>query len=93
MSSQYVLASQVSPIHTRRAIRVRLVRKYEVPELRGRATSKSKECLFHDEEEIVDVPTELETLIGKAMVFKDESGADEVDSPNKIVLPRKPEGN
>lgn len=23
----------------------------------------------------------------------DESGADEVDSPNKIVLPRKPEGN
>nr|GMC60935.1 replication factor A protein 1-like [Ipomoea batatas] len=50
MPSQYVLASQVSPIHTRRAIRVRLVRSYEVPELRGRAISKSKECLFHDEE-------------------------------------------
>nr|GMD40455.1 protein FAR1-RELATED SEQUENCE 5-like [Ipomoea batatas] len=146
MSSQYVLASQVSPIHTRRAKRVRLVRKYEVPELRGRATSKSKECLFHDKEsgdlyvpamitgiessgewvadassdapfllwdrectellgmtadclyssyehDNVDVPTELETLIGKAMVFKDESGTDEVDSPNKIVLPRKPEGD
>nr|GMC60937.1 protein FAR1-RELATED SEQUENCE 5-like [Ipomoea batatas] len=42
--------ARVSPIHTRRAIRVRLVRSYEVPELRGRAISKSKECLFHDEE-------------------------------------------
>nr|GMD69662.1 protein FAR1-RELATED SEQUENCE 5-like [Ipomoea batatas] len=70
MPSQYVLASQVSPIHTRRAIRVRLVRSYEVPALRGQAISKSKECLFHDEEEVVDVPTELESLIGKAMVFK-----------------------
>nr|GMC60693.1 replication protein A 70 kDa DNA-binding subunit-like [Ipomoea batatas] len=70
MPFQYVLASQVSPIHTRRAIRVRLVRSYEVPELRRRAISKSKECLFHDEEEDVDVPTKLESLIGKAMVFK-----------------------
>nr|GLL19845.1 replication factor A protein 1-like [Ipomoea trifida] len=50
MPSQYVLASQVSPIHTRREIRVRLVRSYEVHELRRRAISKSKECLFHDEE-------------------------------------------
>nr|GMD21664.1 protein SIEVE ELEMENT OCCLUSION B-like [Ipomoea batatas] len=49
--------------------------------------------LYQQTKENVDVPTELETLIGKAMVFKDESGADEVDSPNKIVLPRKPEGN
>nr|GMC58004.1 uncharacterized protein LOC109189832 [Ipomoea batatas] len=47
-----------------------MVRSYEVPELRRRAISKSKECLFHDEEENVDVPTELESLIGKAMVFK-----------------------
>nr|GMD13129.1 protein FAR1-RELATED SEQUENCE 5-like [Ipomoea batatas] len=93
MPSQFVLASQVTPIHTRRAMRLRLVRTYEVPELRGRATSKSKECLFHDEEENVDVPTELESLIGKAMVFKDESGADEVNSPNNVVLPRKPTGD
>nr|GMC63307.1 uncharacterized protein LOC109164573 [Ipomoea batatas] len=199
MPSQYVLASQVSPIHTRRAIRVRLVRSYEVPALRGQAISKSKECLFHDEEcdrkwqngtvryklvvrvadagsdapfllwdrecsellgmtadslysrsvkEVVDVPTELESLIGKAMVFKvnikkdykqnygsafgvtkilndenivaaycssfgvdqekdliskmledygneysedDESGGDEVNSPNNIIKPRQQE--
>nr|GMC75315.1 uncharacterized protein LOC109169488 [Ipomoea batatas] len=189
MSSQYVLASQVSPIHTRRAIRVWLVRTFKEPELHGRATRAknvssttkrlSKEstpmrsisitsivsqstdirdfisgsvvittiadlyqqtksgdfyvpvmitgiessgewvadassdapfllwdrectellgmtadCLYSSyEHENVDVPTELETLIGKAMVFKDESGADEVNSPNKVVLPRKPEGN
>nr|GMC67757.1 replication protein A 70 kDa DNA-binding subunit D-like [Ipomoea batatas] len=50
MPSQYILASQITPLHTRRAVRVRLVRTYEVPELRGGITSKSKECLFHDEE-------------------------------------------
>nr|GMD55720.1 putative transposase [Ipomoea batatas] len=50
MPSQYILASQITPLHTRRAVRVRLVRTYEVPELQGGITSKSKECLFHDEE-------------------------------------------
>nr|GLL37774.1 uncharacterized protein LOC109179287 [Ipomoea trifida] len=53
MPSQYILASQITPLHTRRAVRVRLVRTYEVPELRGGITSKSKECLFHDEEKTV----------------------------------------
>nr|GMD43186.1 replication factor A protein 1-like [Ipomoea batatas] len=41
--------------------------------------------------EVVDVPTELESLIGKAMVFKDESGGDEVNSPNNIIKPRQQE--
>nr|GMC86057.1 replication factor A protein 1-like [Ipomoea batatas] len=192
-------------------MRLRLVRTYEVPELRGRATSEvritssydatklwfnhycpeytefkaklSKEStpmrtisttsivsqstdlrdfisgsvvittiadLYQQTEENVDVPTELESLIGKAMIFKvnikknpkqnygyafsvmkilndenivaaycsafgadqekdliskmieeygdeetddDESGADEVNSPNNVVLPRKPTGD
>nr|GMD89869.1 replication factor A protein 1-like [Ipomoea batatas] len=109
------------------------------------------DCLYSSyEHENVDVPTELESLIGKAMVFKvnikknpkqnygyafsvmkilndenivaaycsafgadqekdliskmieeygdeetddDESGADEVNSPNNVVLPRKPTGD
>nr|GMD56699.1 putative transposase [Ipomoea batatas] len=138
MSSQYVLASQVSPIHTRRAIRVRLskestpMRSISTTSIVSQSTDlrdfisgsvvittiadlyqqtksgdfyvpamitgieSSGEWYYIDvkqKDENVDVPTELETLIGKAMVFKDESGADEVDSPNKIVLPRKPEGN
>ncbi|XP_031106179.1 uncharacterized protein LOC116010813 [Ipomoea triloba] len=65
MPSQYILASQITPLHTRRAVRVHLVRTYEVPELRGGITSKSKECLFHDEE-----GTYIHATIPKEDVFK-----------------------
>nr|GMD14576.1 replication protein A 70 kDa DNA-binding subunit-like [Ipomoea batatas] len=37
-------------MHRDRSIRVRLVRTYEVPEVRGGQASKSKELLFHDVE-------------------------------------------
>nr|GMC89013.1 replication factor A protein 1-like [Ipomoea batatas] len=110
MPSQYILAFQITPLHTRRAVRVRLVRTYEVPELRGGITSKSEvritssydatkmwinhsspeftektvlndfitgtvvistlADLYMQTEEKGEVPTELETMIGKAMVFK-----------------------
>nr|GMD05771.1 protein FAR1-RELATED SEQUENCE 5-like [Ipomoea batatas] len=53
MPSQYILESQI----TRLALYIQgeqfevwLVRTYEVPEMRGSNTSKSKECLFHDKE-------------------------------------------
>nr|GMC68197.1 protein FAR1-RELATED SEQUENCE 5-like [Ipomoea batatas] len=96
MPSQYVLASQVSPIHTRRAIRVRLVRSYEVPELRRRAISKSKECLFHDEEgTYIHGTISREDVVKYRTVFvkgKDETVGDEVNSLNNIVQARKQEG-
>nr|GME12565.1 replication factor A protein 1-like [Ipomoea batatas] len=44
-------------------MRMRLVRTYEVPELRGRATSKSKECLFHDEEKYEYLAIEMSTSL------------------------------
>nr|GMD88192.1 replication protein A 70 kDa DNA-binding subunit D-like [Ipomoea batatas] len=49
MPSQYVSAHELSPLHTRRAMRLRLVRTYEVPEKRGGNLMRSKECLFHDD--------------------------------------------
>ncbi|XP_031130626.1 replication protein A 70 kDa DNA-binding subunit B-like [Ipomoea triloba] len=81
MPSQYVLASQVSPIHTRRAIRVRLVRSYEVPALRGQAISKSKECLFHDEE-----GTYIHGTISREDVVK----VVEIHSPVEKLIAGKP---
>nr|GMD20599.1 mitochondrial import inner membrane translocase subunit TIM17-2-like [Ipomoea batatas] len=47
MLSQYVSVKDISPMHINRSIRVRLVRTYQVPELRGGQTSKSME-LFRD---------------------------------------------
>ncbi|XP_019168339.1 PREDICTED: uncharacterized protein LOC109164042 [Ipomoea nil] len=71
MLFQYCLASQVSPMHTRRAIRVRLVRTYKVPELRGgAATSQSKECLFHVEERFSNIIL-LNTMPSMFILVKD----------------------
>nr|GMD17650.1 replication factor A protein 1-like [Ipomoea batatas] len=50
MHSQYVSVKDISRMHRDRSIRVRLVRTYEVPEVRGGQASKSKELLFHDVE-------------------------------------------
>nr|GMD20600.1 replication protein A 70 kDa DNA-binding subunit D-like [Ipomoea batatas] len=47
MPSQYVSVKDISPMHRNRSIRVRLVRTYQIPELRGGQTSKSME-LFRD---------------------------------------------
>nr|GMD98522.1 protein FAR1-RELATED SEQUENCE 5-like [Ipomoea batatas] len=51
--------------HKERAIRVRLVRTYEIPEMHGGSTSKTKESLFHDKQEQNEVPSAMETLIGR----------------------------
>nr|GMD52729.1 replication factor A protein 1-like [Ipomoea batatas] len=50
MPSQYVSLKDPSPMHRNRAIRVRLVRTYQIPELRGGQTSKSMELLLRDVE-------------------------------------------
>nr|GME16945.1 hypothetical protein Iba_scaffold18147CG0020 [Ipomoea batatas] len=96
MSSQYVLASQVKESTPMRSISITSIVSQST-DLRdfisGSVVITTIADLYQQTKENVDVPTELETLIGKAMVFKDESGADEVNSPNKVVLPRKPEGN
>nr|GMD79717.1 replication factor A protein 1-like [Ipomoea batatas] len=62
-------AQDISPVHTRRAMRLRLVRTYEVPEIRARNVTRSKECVFHDDQVDVDIPPELESLIGMSMIF------------------------
>nr|GMD76483.1 replication factor A protein 1-like [Ipomoea batatas] len=55
MPSQYVSAHELSHLHTRRAMRLRLVRTYEVPEKRGGNVMRSKECLFHDDKELFEI--------------------------------------
>ncbi|XP_019173916.1 PREDICTED: uncharacterized protein LOC109169488 [Ipomoea nil] len=51
MPSMFIAVKNIKPEHHLRAIQVRVVRVYEVPEKRGEGqTSKSMEVLFHDEE-------------------------------------------
>ncbi|XP_019164285.1 PREDICTED: uncharacterized protein LOC109160443, partial [Ipomoea nil] len=51
MPSMFIAVKKIKPEHQLRAIRVRAVRVYEVPEKRGEGqASKSMEVLFHDEE-------------------------------------------
>ncbi|XP_019195800.1 PREDICTED: uncharacterized protein LOC109189642 [Ipomoea nil] len=51
MSSMFIAVKNIKPEHQLRAIWVRAVRVYEVPEKRGEGqASKSMEVLFHDEE-------------------------------------------
>ncbi|XP_019184192.1 PREDICTED: uncharacterized protein LOC109179080 [Ipomoea nil] len=51
MSSMFILVKDIKPQHQLRAVRVRAVRVFEVPEKRGEGNSnKSMEVLMHDEE-------------------------------------------
>ncbi|XP_019163541.1 PREDICTED: uncharacterized protein LOC109159888 [Ipomoea nil] len=50
MAGQFVLASQLTPLCNRKAIRVRLVRTYAVYENRENKAISSLECVFHDVE-------------------------------------------
>ncbi|XP_019173412.1 PREDICTED: uncharacterized protein LOC109168987 [Ipomoea nil] len=51
MPSMFILVKDIKPQHQLRAIRVRAVRVFEVPEKRGEGnSSKSMEVLMHDEE-------------------------------------------
>nr|GMC49110.1 replication protein A 70 kDa DNA-binding subunit-like [Ipomoea batatas] len=78
MPSQYVSVKEISPFHRKRSIRVRLIRMYEVPEVRGAQTNKSLELLFHDAE--VD-DKELFDVIGKVV---------EIYSPLDKIIGGKP---
>nr|GMD66180.1 replication protein A 70 kDa DNA-binding subunit-like [Ipomoea batatas]GMD66181.1 replication protein A 70 kDa DNA-binding subunit-like [Ipomoea batatas]GME01537.1 replication protein A 70 kDa DNA-binding subunit-like [Ipomoea batatas] len=73
MPSKYVSAQDISPLHTRRAMRLRLVRTYEVPEIRGGNVMRSKDCVFHDDQ--------LESLIGMSMIFKVSLKKDQIRGP------------
>nr|GMD78917.1 replication factor A protein 1-like [Ipomoea batatas] len=42
MPSKYVSVQDISPLHTRRTMRLRLVRTYEVPEIRGGNVMRSE---------------------------------------------------
>ncbi|XP_019151922.1 PREDICTED: uncharacterized protein LOC109148641 [Ipomoea nil] len=50
MPSQYVLVKDIVPLDRERAIRVRCVRVYEIPERRGSKEMKSREVLVCDQE-------------------------------------------
>ncbi|XP_019178891.1 PREDICTED: replication factor A protein 1-like [Ipomoea nil] len=51
MSSMFILVKDIKPQHQLRAVRLRAVRVFEVPEKRGEGhSSKSMEVLLHDEE-------------------------------------------
>ncbi|XP_019166704.1 PREDICTED: uncharacterized protein LOC109162457 [Ipomoea nil] len=47
----FVLASQISPMNTRQALRLWVVRAYQIPERSDASKFRSKEVVFHDEEE------------------------------------------
>nr|GMD29931.1 replication factor A protein 1-like isoform X2 [Ipomoea batatas]GMD58734.1 replication factor A protein 1-like isoform X2 [Ipomoea batatas] len=65
MAPQFILASQLSPLSTKKAMRVRLVRTYEVRQKHNINEIKSKECVFHDEE-----GTYFNAIIPKEQVMK-----------------------
>ncbi|XP_019172999.1 PREDICTED: uncharacterized protein LOC109168430 [Ipomoea nil] len=46
----FVLASQISPMNTKQALRLRVVRAYQIPERSDPSKFRSKEVVFHDEE-------------------------------------------
>nr|BAF64710.1 putative transposase [Ipomoea tricolor] len=62
MAPLYILGRDISPMNTTSAIKVRLIRSYEVPERRGAASIKCQECIFHDKEGTVlhvNIPKEF----------------------------------
>ncbi|XP_019181935.1 PREDICTED: uncharacterized protein LOC109177053 [Ipomoea nil] len=46
----YVLAAYISPMNTRNAMRLRVVRVYDILERRSSSILKSKEVVFHDQQ-------------------------------------------
>nr|GMC50829.1 replication protein A 70 kDa DNA-binding subunit-like [Ipomoea batatas] len=71
MPSQYVSVKEISPFHRKRSIRVRLIRMYEVPEVRGAQTSVPASLLYQKYSKVcVRIPPELEILSRMAMIFK-----------------------
>ncbi|XP_031115836.1 replication factor A protein 1-like [Ipomoea triloba] len=50
MPPMYVLATDISPMRTTCALKVRCIRTYEVKERRSTEVVKCRECVFHDSE-------------------------------------------
>ncbi|XP_031099840.1 replication protein A 70 kDa DNA-binding subunit A-like [Ipomoea triloba] len=50
MPPMYILATQISPMRTTCALKVRCVRTYEVREWKSSEAVKCRECVFHDSE-------------------------------------------
>nr|GMC80530.1 replication protein A 70 kDa DNA-binding subunit D-like [Ipomoea batatas] len=46
----YVFARDISPMNTKSALRLRVIRAYDIPEKRSSSILKSKEIAFHDQE-------------------------------------------
>ncbi|XP_031096444.1 replication protein A 70 kDa DNA-binding subunit B-like [Ipomoea triloba] len=65
MAPSYILGRNIAPMNTTSAIKLRLVRTYEIPERRGATTIKCKECVFHDQEGTV-----LHATIPRDLVHK-----------------------
>ncbi|XP_019191053.1 PREDICTED: uncharacterized protein LOC109185567 [Ipomoea nil] len=50
MATMYVLASDISPMNTRNALRLRTLRAYDIQERKSSSVLKSKEIVFHDQQ-------------------------------------------
>nr|GLL44980.1 uncharacterized protein LOC109157038 [Ipomoea trifida] len=46
----FILASDISPMNTGSALRLRVIRAYDIPERKSSSILKSKELVFHDQE-------------------------------------------
>ncbi|XP_031099674.1 uncharacterized protein LOC116003874 [Ipomoea triloba] len=98
MAPMYILATQISPMRTTCALKLRCIRTYEVRERRSSEVVKCRECVFHDIEGNVlhaHIPREHvvkfqnQFVEGKVHMFrlksfKDLKAADQVDEKELI---------
>nr|GMC91070.1 replication factor A protein 1-like isoform X2 [Ipomoea batatas] len=70
----YVLARDISPMNTRSALRLRVVRAYDIPEKRSSSILKSKEIGFHDQEGTFLQHTSQKKLLKSLKTFLEKYG-------------------
>nr|GMD47424.1 replication protein A 70 kDa DNA-binding subunit B-like [Ipomoea batatas] len=79
----YILGRDIAPRNTTSAIKLRLVRYYDVPERRGTKDIKYTECVLHDKEGLVLHSTVANDLVEKfSGMFKESEEENVAESPN-----------
>nr|GMD40932.1 putative transposase [Ipomoea batatas] len=82
----YILGRDIAPRNTTSAIKLRLVRYYDVPERRGTKDIKYTECVLHDKEGTVLHSTVANDLVEKfSGMFKESKEENVAESPNVPV--------
>nr|GMD22467.1 putative transposase [Ipomoea batatas] len=95
MAPMYILARDIDNRNTTAAMRLRLIRTYDIVQSRYSDKVRSRECVFHDEEVTVlvllklpsltvptKIPKEIESLVGRGMVFKINVQRDRLEKRN-----------